>query len=212
MNLSRQSFEIFAVFLTAAGKFFFMDYLNWRFPFVVSASLCWLIYILYRWKTTPQIFKHWGFRTDNFSKVLKMVLPFGLTAVITMVIIGAIQGTVNLTWHIIPILITYPIWGTIQQFLLIALLAGNLSELQKPWLSKPFVILISAVLFAAVHYPLWWLIGATFLLAVFYGFIYLKQRNVYVLGLFHGWLGGLFYYTVMDSDPFLETFGRLIYG
>jgi len=58
-----------------------------------------------------------------------MVLPFGLLGITTMIVIGAIQGTINITWHIIPILITYPIWGTIQQFLLIALLAGNLSEL-----------------------------------------------------------------------------------
>lgn len=67
-------------------------------------------------------------------------------------------------------------------------------------------------MFAGVHYPFWWLIAATFILAIFYGYIYLKERNVYVLWLFHGWLGGIFYYTVMDSDPFLDTFGKLIYG
>ena len=212
MTKSRQNLEILAVFLTAVGKFIFMDYLNWRFYFVAGASLGWLIYILYQWKTNPGIFKHWGFRKDNFFEVLKMVLPFGIIGVVLMFVIGAIQNTINPTWHIIPILITYPIWGTIQQFLLIALLAGNLSEIRKPKLSKTIIILISAILFASVHYPFWWLIIATFLLAIFYGFIYLKKRNIYALGLFHGWLGGLFYYTVMDSDPFLETFGKLIYG
>lgn len=212
MSKSRQAFEIIAVFLTALGKFIFMDYLEWRFPFVLGASISWLTYIIYRWKVTPEIFKHWGFRKDNFTKVLKMVLPFGLVGVVSMLVIGAIQGTINLTWHIIPILITYPIWGTIQQFLLIALLAGNLSELKTNRLGKPIIIFISAVLFSGVHYPFWWLMAATFILAIFYGYIYLKERNVYVLGLFHGWLGGLFYYTVMNSDPFLDTFGKLIYG
>ena len=189
-----------------------MDLLNWRFPFVVGASLGWLIYIIYRWKTSREIFRQWGFRKDNFSDVLKMVLPFGLIGVTTMIIIGLVRDTINLSWHIIPILITYPIWGTIQQFLLIALLAGNLSEIKELKLSKILIILISAVLFGAVHYPLWWLIAATFILALFYGFIYLKERNIYVLGIFHGWLGGIFYYTVMDTDPFLDTFGKLIYG
>lgn len=212
MLKSRQGLEIIAVFITAMGKFVFMDYLNWRLLFVVGASLFWLIYIIYRWKVTPELFNHWGFRKDNFKDVLKMVLPYGLVGLITMIIIGTIQGTINITWHIIPILILYPIWGTIQQFLLIALLAGNLSELRTPKLGKPVIILISALIFAGVHYPLWWLIAATFVLALLYGFIYLKKRNVYVLGLFHGWLGGLFYYTVMDSDPFLDTFGKLIYG
>ena len=132
--------------------------------------------------------------------------------ILTMIIIGSIQGTINVTWHIIPILISYRIWGTIQQFLLIALLAGNLSDLNISKLSKPIIILIAALMFAGVHYPFWWLIIATFILAIFYGYVYLKERNVYVLGLFHGWLGGLFYYTVMDTDPFLDTFGKLIYG
>ena len=209
--MSRQSLEILAVFLTAMGKFLFMDYLNWRFPFVAGVSLLWLIYIFYRWKVNPEILKHWGFRTDNFSQVLRMVLPFGVIGLIAMIAIGIIQGTINITWHLIPILITYPIWGTIQQFLLIALLAGNMSELKTSKLGKPAIILISAVMFAGVHYPFWWLIGATFILAIFYGYIYLKQKNLYVLGLFHGWLGGIFYYTVMGSDPFLDTFGKLIY-
>jgi len=42
-----------------------------------------------------------------------------------------------------------------------------------------------------------------------YGYIYLRSRNVYVLGLFHGWLGGLFFYTVVGRDPFIEIFGKL---
>ncbi len=211
MPKPRQPLEIIAVFITAIGKFVFMDYLQWRFLFVVTASLFWLIYIIYKWRTSPRIFKHWGFRTDNFKKVLKMVLPFGLAGVMAMIIIGLIQGTINLSWHIIPILITYPIWGSIQQFLLIALVAGNLNDLKKPKISKVFIILIPSVLFSAVHYPVWWLIAGTFLLALFYTFIYLRERNICVLGLFHGWLAGIFYYTVVGVDPFMNTFGKLIY-
>jgi membrane protease YdiL (CAAX protease family) len=210
LNRRRQTLELIAIVLTAAGKFIFMDYLNWRFPFVFGASLGWLIYILYCWKKQPHLFQHWGFRKDNFKQVVKIVLPFGFIGFVAMVVIGAIQGTINLTWHIIPILITYPIWGTIQQYLLIALLAGNLSELEKPKLHKITVILLTATLFALVHYPLWWLVLATFILAIFYGFVYLKQRNIYVLGIFHGWLGALFYYTVMNTDPFLDTFGKYL--
>lgn len=50
----------------------------------------------------------------------------------------------------------------------------------------------------------------TFLLALFYGYVYLRVRNVFMLGLFHGWLGGLFFYTVVGRDPFLEVFGKWI--
>ena len=201
--------EISAVILTAAGKFIFMDYLDWRFPFVAVAIISWVSYIIYRKTKQPGITKYWGFRTDNFKTVLKKVLPFGILAVAGFIGIGFYNNTINFTWHIIPILILYPIWGTIQQFLLIALTAGNLQDMKCQRLNKGIIILFSALLFGAIHYPFIWLMIATCMLAIFYGWIYLSERNIYVLGLFHGWLGGVFYYTVLERDPFLEMFGKL---
>lgn len=206
----RRIIEMSMVILTAAGKFIFMDWLNWRFLFVTIAIAGWIIYIIYRSRAQRGILKYWGFRADNFKKVAKMILPFGLFSLIAFIAIGLYQGTINMTWHIIPILILYPIWGTIQQFLLIALTAGNMQGLQGFKLNKYVMILIAAVLFAMVHYPYTWLIIGTFVLALLYGFVYLKERNIYVLGIFHGWLGGLFYYTVVDRDPFVEMFGKLL--
>ena len=208
---TRRSLEISAVVLTAIGKFIFMDYLNWRFPFVAVAIISWVSYIIYRKSKQQGIIKYWGFRTDNFKTVLRKVLPFGLLAVISFIAIGFYQNTINITWHIIPILILYPIWGVIQQFLLIALTAGNLQDLKNQKLNKGFIILLAAVLFGAIHYPYVWLMIATFILAIFYGWIYLKERNLYVLGLFHGWLGGIFYYTVLERDPYLEMFGKIFH-
>ena len=207
----RRILEIAAVLLTAAGKFLFMDYLQWQLPYIAAATLSWIGYIIYRSSTTAGIRKYWGFRTDNFKSVLRRVLPFGVFALIACVATGFYQGTINLTWHIIPILILYPIWGIIQQFLLIALTAGNMQDLKGQNLNKGIIILISALLFAIVHYPFIWLIAGTFVLAMFYGWIYLSERNIYVLGLFHGWIGGIFYYTVVDRDPFLEIFGKLFH-
>jgi membrane protease YdiL (CAAX protease family) len=207
----RRILEISAVVLTAMGKFIFMDYLNWRFPFVAIAIISWITYIIYRSKKQSTILKYWGFRTDNFKSVLKIVLPFGLLAVISFIGVGFYQSTINITWHIIPILILYPLWGTIQQFLLIALTAGNLQDLKGQKLNKGVIILLSALLFGFIHYPYQWLMIATFILGLFYGWIYLREKNLYVLGLFHGWLGGIFYYTVLERDPFLEMFGKLFH-
>ena len=116
-----------------------------------------------------------------------------------------------MTWHIIPILILYPIWGIIQQFLVIALVAGNFKDLKRPVISNSLIIIVTALLFGLLHYPFYWLILATFILALFYGYIYLRARNVYVMGIFHGWLGGLFFYTVVGRDPFAEVFGRFLH-
>ena len=209
ISKKRQVLEIVAVILTAIGKFVFMDYLHWRFAFVSVVIISWSIYIIYRHRKRTGIIKNWGFRTDNFKSVVRKILPLGAISVIVFVAIGFYQNTINITWHIIPILILYPIWGIIQQFLLIAITAGNMQDLKGQSLNKWSIILFSAFLFAAVHYPFVWLIVGTFVLALFYGFIYLSERNIYALGLFHGLLGGVFYYTVLNRDPFFEMFGKL---
>ena len=142
-----------AVILTVTGKFIFMDHLNLRLPFVVAAIILWAGYIIYRNNTKKGIIKYCGFRTDNFKIVLRKVLPFGLLSVIAFFCIGLYQGSINIAWHIIPILILYPAWGIIQQFLLIALTAGNMQDLKGQRLNKTIIILFSALLFASVHFP-----------------------------------------------------------
>lgn len=198
--------EILGVVLTGIGKFVFMDYLNWRLPYVAVAILAWSFYVYYRYSKDKNVLTDWGFRRDTFIPVLRMMLPFAIVSLLAFFVIGYVQGTINLTWHIIPLLITYPIWGSIQQFLTIGLLAGNLKDFRKVKLNKSFIILVTAVFFSIVHYPSIWLMLGTFVLALVYGYIYLKAKNIYVLGLFHGWLGALFYYTVVNQDPFADVF------
>lgn len=202
--------EIAAVLLTASGKFILMDWLQWRLPFIVVAILGWTIYVIIRQQRIPGITQYWGFRRDNFAQALKLVLPFAVTSVITLFVIAYNRGTVDLTWHIIPILVLYPVWGTIQQFLLMALIAGNLKDWKAWKFPDATIIFATALLFGMLHYPYYWLIAGTFILALFYGYLYLRIRNVFVLGIFHGWLGALFFYTVGGRDPFLEVFGKLL--
>lgn len=205
----RRFLEILAVAFTAVGKFVFMDFLNYRLFFVIFAIIGWGIYIQSRFRSEKGIMKYWGFRFDNFKETLIMILPFGVLSIISFVIIGYYQNTLNLSWHILPLLITYPLWGVIQQFLTIGLIAGNLNHLKSVKINKVLIIVFTAVLFSIVHYPSVWLMIGTFFLAIFYGIVYLKKNNLYVMGLFHGWLGALFYYTVVDQDPFKDIFLKL---
>lgn len=206
----RRIAEIFSVFLTGAGKFFFMDWLQWKLPFIVFAIVAWSIYVFIRHKQDSGILKYWGFRIDTFNQVLKLVAPFGVISVISFVAIGFYLGRLNFTWHIVPILLLYPIWGIVQQFLVIGIVAGNLKDLHQRKFPSVVIILITAFLFGILHYPFYWLMLGTFILALFYGYVYLRARNVYVMGIFHGWLGGLFFYTVVGRDPFAEVFGRFL--
>ncbi|MCW5520233.1 CPBP family intramembrane metalloprotease [Aureitalea sp. L0-47] len=203
---SRRYLEILAVVVTALGKFVFMDYLNLRLPYVVTAVLGWTIYIICRSRQQKGILSYWGFRKDNFRKTIKLLLPFALGALLLFLIVGYFQDSLNLTWHILPILITYPLWGIIQQFLVIGLVSGNMHDMNEPKLNKFLIVILSAVLFSVVHYPSNWLMIGTFVLAIFYGFVYLRIRNLYALGIFHGWLAAAFYYTVVGTDPFQDAF------
>ena len=187
-----------------------MDWLEWKLPFISIAIIAWGGYALIRRSQAPGILKYWGFRKDNFTQVMRIVLPFGIIAIVVFFIVGFYLNTINLTWHIIPILILYPIWGTIQQFLVIGLVAANVKDLKNNKLPDTAIILLTAVLFGLLHYPFYWLMAGTFVLALFYGYVYLKARNVYVMGMFHGWLGALFFYTVVGRDPFEEVFGKFL--
>jgi uncharacterized protein len=206
----RRKYEIATVFLMGIGKIIFMDLLQWRLPFIAISIIGWTVYIVSQSKRINGILAYWGFRTDNFRAVAFKLLPFGAIAITAFFIIGYQRNTINLSWHIIPILILYPIWGTIQQFLVVGLVAGNLQHLKVNRPGEVFIVTITAILFAVMHYPDYWLIAGTLVLAMLYTYIYLRDRNVYVLGLFHGWLGGLFYYTIVGRDPFAEVFGRFL--
>lgn len=85
-----------------------------------------------------------------------------------------------------------------------------MKDLKNNKLPDTAIILLTAVLFGLLHYPFYWLMAGTFVLALFYGYVYLKARNVYVMGIFHGWLGALFFYTVVGRDPFEEVFGKFL--
>ena len=201
---SRRLVEILAVIATGLAKFVFIDFFPLKFWYVLSSCLLWLAYIIFRISQDANLPNAWGFRRGGFRQSLKVVLPLSLIALGAFVFIGITNHTLVLNWHIIPILALYPVWGVIQQFLIIGLIAGNLMHMRQWQIPKRIVMLTASVVFSVVHYPSIPLVAATFLLALFYSWLYLKYRNLWILGIFHGWLGGFFYFLVLGRDPWLE--------
>lgn len=211
MNLSNKTRfgEIIAVVLTGLGKFLLMDLLNLRFLYISIACIGWGLYVWIKSRKNPELLSYWGFRKDNFSTCLKILLPWFLISCLVCIGIGFWKGSLIISWHIIPILLLYPLWGVIQHLLMIALIAGNLKDQTRFSLPDSFIILFTAILFAIVHFPHYLLVGGTFLLALVYGFVYLKEKNLWVLGIIHGWLGAIFFYTILNRDPWVEVFEQL---
>ena len=84
----RRIFELAAVAITAGGKFLFMDFLKWRLPFILCTLVAWSVYAYVRSKSHSTKLQYWGFRNDNFKKVLRMLLPFALIAIVTCVVMA----------------------------------------------------------------------------------------------------------------------------
>ena len=170
-----------------------------------------MVYIFLRKKEIPQILNYWGLNFHNFKKTFLELLPIAVISSIAFYFVGNKLGTNILNINIIPILLIYPIWGIIQQFIMIGIFARNLKDGDQINLPTAGVVLIAATLFAIVHFPFLILVAATFLLAIVYVSLYFKERNLLVMGIYHGWIGGLFFYTIMERDPFFEVFGTNLF-
>jgi hypothetical protein len=202
-NATRMA-EMAAVVLTGLGKFLLVDWLHLKFWYVTIACLLWIVYILYRIKTNPGAPAYWGFRKQGFRSSLRWIGPVSVIALGGSIAFGIVRGTLVFNWHIFPIMILYPLWGTIQQFLIIGLIARNMEDWEGGRAGKALIVVVSSMVFSIVHFPSIPLVVATALLAIGYTILYLQHRNLWILGLFHGWLGCFFYFFVLGRDPWLE--------
>ncbi|MGQ1785752.1 MULTISPECIES: CPBP family glutamic-type intramembrane protease [unclassified Saccharicrinis] len=211
MKLSDQRclFEMMAVVFTGIGKYIFMDWLEVRLAYMTVACAFWVGYIAFRSFQNRNVLSYWGLTGKRFKKSFLEFLPFAVMVVVIFIVAGTYLGTSVLSWHIFPILLLYPIWGIIQQFVMIGIFARNLKQIGDYNIPDWVIILVTALTFSVVHLPSVLLVIATFFLALIYTTLYLKNRNLIVMGIFHGWLGAFFFYTLLHRDSWKEVFGVL---
>jgi hypothetical protein len=202
--------EILAVVITGLLKFVFMDWLGFRLFYIVAACLFWVVYIYSKTGNNPEAFKSWGFQRENFRSSFLVLLPVALLAITGILIYGALSQARFLNWHIIPILLLYPAWGTIQQFMMVGLIAGNLRKLTDIKITESQIILFTSFLFAFVHYPSFPLMGYAFIMEVIFIKVYLKWPNIWSLGLYHGLVSGLFIFFVLGRDLWSELWKMFV--
>jgi uncharacterized protein len=200
----RQWLEIGAVILTGLMKYVFMDWLELRIFYIGVACLFWTIYIYKSYQDNKLILQHWGFRKDYFKNVFLFLMPFALVIIAAILWYGISIKKITLNWHLIPVFVFYPLWGIIQQFLIMALVAGNLQSLSAVKLRKYQIILLISVLFALVHYPSLPLMLFVFLMEFLFTSAYFRWRNLWPLGLYHGWVASLLLFFVLGRDLWNE--------
>ncbi|MDN5202797.1 hypothetical protein QQ008_15515 [Fulvivirgaceae bacterium BMA10] len=207
--MNYRKFEIIAVLLTGLLKFLVVDYLDAKFWFILTTGTFWLVYMTVRIYRKPEVLNEWGIGVAGFRKTLQLLFIPALVITLGFVWLGLRGNTLLFNWHIIPVMFLYPLWGFIQQLLIIALFGGNIHYLEDIKLSKLSIVGLTSILFSVVHFPSIPLMVATFFLAVSYCFVFLRFRNVLVLGIFHGWLACFFYFFVLGRDPWLEFIGSI---
>ena len=200
----RRWLEIAAVLLTGLLKYVLMDWLNFRAFYIAAACIFWSVYIYQRYRGNRQILQQWGFRKNHFKQTFLFLLPFALVMVAAIIWYGIFYNAIFLNWHVIPVFVFYPAWGIIQQFLMVALVAGNLQAIKAVNLSKSGIFLLTSLVFAWVHYPSLPLMVFTFFMEMVFLTAWFKWRNLWALGLYHGWVASLLLFFVLSRDLWNE--------
>jgi len=199
-------FELSAIAITAFTKFVVMDWLGMRAFYITGTCFFWAWYVYYRYTHDQSILKYWGLRRSNFWKSWKILLPFvvistGLTAAY------AINNDIALAnWHIIPVIILYPLWGLIQQFIFLGIIALNLQHFRIFSRDRLLLFLAVSLVFSLIHYPYYLLMVFTLIMEIVFLYVYWKWRNLWAIGLAHGWTATFLLYYVLNRDLWKELF------
>ena len=203
-GLSRRAWaELGAVALTGAGHHVFSQ-LDASAVFIPLASLGWGGYVYHRTRTEPGYLRAAGFTGHHLGPAFRDATVVAGVSFGLMAGVGAAQGTLDMDADLLPLLVLYPAWGLVQQLLTQRYVAANLATAGPP-LGAPYVVVpATAAAFGAVHVPNWELTGATTAMGAAFTPLYLRHRNLWPLGLYHGWLGAFFYRWVLDRNPWRE--------
>jgi uncharacterized protein len=196
-----QRIELIALCITAISKFVLMDRLEMRAFYISGTCIFWLSYILFRYHSDKSILKFWGFKKENFSQSLIILLPLLFLSVMTCLVYGYYTDNLVFNWHILLLLFLYPLWGVFQQFFMLALVAQNLMGL-----NKLVIMLITSSLFSIIHYPSLFLMIFTFFLEIVFIRLYLKWKNLWAVGIVHGWIASFLLFYILGRDLWLELF------
>jgi hypothetical protein len=150
--------------------------------FIAGACLFWTAFVVVRARRHPGAFREWGFRGDNLARAsLLPALLFTVSAA-GFAVCAAARGHFRFPLHALPLFLLYPVWGTIQQFLALGIVVNNLERIDGLERQPALVALIAAVIFGAVHAHDLRLAAGTFALELVLVPLYLRERNVWPLG------------------------------
>jgi membrane protease YdiL (CAAX protease family) len=140
----------------------------------------------------------WGLRLDNLRESARLPAVFVIVAAAGIVAFRAIAGFRPLPGWAWIMFLVYPVWSLFQQLFVQSLLAGNLVRLG---VRRGTVVVVTALLFGAVHLPDVPLALLCTGAGAFWTICFLRSPNLFPLALAHGWIGTLTYAWLLERDP-----------
>lgn len=112
MNVStRPLLETASVIITGILHLIFVEALNAKGVFIAFALIGWTGYIATRVRRDRRLLEVWGFRCDNIRSTFIISGLATAIGVLAMALIALSRGSLSFHWHMLPLLLLYPIWG-----------------------------------------------------------------------------------------------------
>jgi len=204
--ITQRAKEAAAVVATGAGHLVLSTWLHKQAVFIIAAALFWIGFVLVRLRRDREAFRRWGFGWKGFALSARMLAPFAALALVGTLVYGLLAHTLVFSWRFLLLLAVYPLWGLVQQFLVVGLLAANVRKGTR--LPEWAVLLATVLVFAAIHLPSVPLAVVAGLMVGVTSFVYFRAGNLPAAGIFHGAVATFAYFFVLGEDPL----GLLIKG
>ena len=133
---------------------------------------------------------HWlGFRVDNLAVAMRESVVWTMPFVLLFVGIGVWTNRIwliPLRWYAFRRYLRYSLWGLFQEYGLQAFFQNRIAILAPNPLVRSF---LNGLIFMSFHFPNPALMVFTFLGGVVFSMLYARHRNLFPLGILHGFLG-----------------------
>jgi membrane protease YdiL (CAAX protease family) len=125
------------------------------------------------------------------------VLALGAaSAVLEYVMVGRLPADRFGNWHVVPAILLYLPWAWLQQFVFQFYLLGRLLHL----LPAAAALTLTALAFAAVHYPRYPIMALTAMAGAVWALSYRRHRRLAPLAVSHAVLGPVMLYWLLGRD------------
>lgn len=161
----------------------------------------WVGWVLWRGRHGRPVWRDWGFRVDNLPRAVVEHWGLAVAAVGVLALAGAALGTLGTQPVLWVVLLLYPGWALVQQFVLQNLFVDNMRNLGFPRWTLPVA---AAAVFGGAHLPDVPLALLAATAGLLLTWLWLRRANIWTISITHAALGTAAFLWVLGRDPVLE--------